>query len=53
MVDPVISLDGLGKRFGHTVAVNGISMAIGEREIFAFWARMALGKPPRFECFAA
>ena len=36
MVDPVISLDGLGKSLGQTVAVNRISMAIGEGEIFGF-----------------
>ena len=44
MVDPVISLDGLGKRFGHTVAVNGISMAIGEGEIFGFLGANGAGK---------
>jgi len=44
MVDPVISLDGLGKRFGRTVAVNGISMAIGEGEIFGFLGANGAGK---------
>jgi len=44
MVDPVTSLDGLGKRFGHTVAVNGISMAIGEGEIFGFLGANGAGK---------
>jgi len=44
MADPVISLDGLEKRFGHTIAVNGLSMAIGEREIFGFLGVNGAGK---------
>ena len=44
MVEPVISLDGLGKRFGHTVAVNGISMTIAEGEIFGFLGANGAGK---------
>jgi len=44
MVDPVISLDGLGKRFGHTVAVNAISMTIAEGEIFGFLGANGAGK---------
>ena len=44
MVDPVISLDGLGKRFGRTVAVNAISMKIAEGEIFGFLGANGAGK---------
>jgi ABC-2 type transport system ATP-binding protein len=44
MVEPVISLDGLGKRFGRTIAVNGISMVIGENEIFGFLRVNGAGK---------
>jgi ABC-2 type transport system ATP-binding protein len=44
MVDPVISLDGLGKRFGHTVVVNAISMGIDEGEIFGFLGANGAGK---------
>jgi ABC-2 type transport system ATP-binding protein len=44
MVDPVISLDGLGKRFGHTVAVNAISTTIAEGEIFGFLGANGAGK---------
>jgi hypothetical protein len=29
MVEPVISLDGQGKRFGRIIAVNGIFMVAG------------------------
>jgi ABC-2 type transport system ATP-binding protein len=44
MIDPVISLDGLGKRFGHTIAVDSISMVIGKGEIFGFLGANGAGK---------
>src|ERR1700693_4378026 len=44
MVDQVISLDGLGKRFGHTIAGNGISMVISEHEILGFLGANGAGK---------
>jgi ABC-2 type transport system ATP-binding protein len=44
MVDLVISLDGLEKRFGNRIAVNDISMAIGEGEIFGFLGANGAGK---------
>jgi len=44
MVDRVIFLDGLGKCFGRTIAVNGISMVIGERQIFGFLGANGAGK---------
>jgi ABC-2 type transport system ATP-binding protein len=44
MVDPVISLDGLTKHFGNSIAVDGISMAIGEGEIFGFIGANGAGK---------
>jgi len=39
MISLVICLDGLGKHFGHTIAVDGISMVIGKGEIFGIQAR--------------
>ena len=36
MADPVISLYGLGRCFGKTIAVDAISLAIDEGEIFGF-----------------
>jgi ABC-type multidrug transport system ATPase subunit len=36
MADPAISLYGLGRCFGKTIAVDAISLAIDEGEIFGF-----------------
>ena len=44
MIDPVISLNGLGKRFGQTIAVDGISMVIGKGAIFGFLGANGAGK---------
>jgi ABC-type multidrug transport system ATPase subunit len=44
VTDSVISLDGLEKCFGHTVAVRGISMEIGGAEIFGFLGANGAGK---------
>jgi ABC-type multidrug transport system ATPase subunit len=44
MVDPVISLDGLGKQFGNRIAVDAISMVIGKGEIFGFLGANGAGK---------
>jgi len=44
MIDPVISLNGLGKRFGQTIAVDGISMVIGKGGIFGFLGANGAGK---------
>jgi ABC-2 type transport system ATP-binding protein len=44
MVDPVISLDGLGKHFGNRIAVDGISMVIGKGENFGFLGANGAGK---------
>jgi ABC-2 type transport system ATP-binding protein len=44
MIDPVICLGGLSKNFGHTIAVDGISMGIGKGEIFGFLGANGAGK---------
>jgi ABC-2 type transport system ATP-binding protein len=44
MIDPVISLNGLRKRFGQTIAADGISMVIGKGEIFGFLGANGAGK---------
>ena len=44
MIDPVISLNGLRKRFGQTIAVDGISMVIGKGEILGFLGANGAGK---------
>ena len=44
MIEPVISSNRLGKRFGHTIAVDGISMVIGKGEIFGFLGANGAGK---------
>jgi ABC-type transport system involved in cytochrome c biogenesis ATPase subunit len=44
MIDPIISLNGLGRRFGHTIAVDGISMVIDKGEIFGFLGANGAGK---------
>jgi ABC-2 type transport system ATP-binding protein len=44
VTDSVISLDGLEKSFGHTVAVRGISMEVGGAEIFGFLGANGAGK---------
>jgi ABC-2 type transport system ATP-binding protein len=41
---PLISLDGLVKRFGDTVAVDGVTMAIDRGEIFGFLGANGAGK---------
>ena len=44
MADPVISLYGLGRCFGKTIAVDAISLAIDEGEIFGFLGANGAGK---------
>jgi len=44
MIGPVICLDGLGKHFGHTIAVDGISMVVGKGEIFGCLGANGAGK---------
>jgi ABC-2 type transport system ATP-binding protein len=44
MTHSVISLQGLGKCFGHTIAVRDISMEIGGAEIFGFLGANGAGK---------
>src|SRR5262249_12834277 len=40
----VISTDNLGKRFGRTLAVSGVSLGVGEGEIFGFLGPNGAGK---------
>ena len=44
MIGPLICLDGLGKHFGHTIAVDGISMVVGKGEIFGCLGANGAGK---------
>ena len=44
MTEPVISLNGLAKCFGHTIAVRGVSLEIGVTEIFGFLGANGAGK---------
>lgn len=44
MIDPAIALNGLGKDFGHTIAVDSISMIIGKGEIFGLLGANSAGK---------
>ena len=44
MIDPVICLDGLGKQFGHTIAVDSLSMVIAKAEIFGLLGANGAGK---------
>ncbi len=44
MSDDVLVIEGISKRFGQTVAVNGVSLAIGSREFFALLGPSGSGK---------
>jgi ABC-2 type transport system ATP-binding protein len=44
MSKPLISLDRLVKRFGDTIAVDGVTMAIDKGEIFGFLGANGAGK---------
>ena len=44
MAKPLISLDRLEKRFGHMVAVTGVTMAVNPGEIFGFLGANGAGK---------
>ncbi|MFE9576351.1 ABC transporter ATP-binding protein [Nocardia sp. NPDC006044] len=42
--EPVVSVDGLGKRYGSVRALNELSLAIGRGEIFGLLGRNGAGK---------
>jgi ABC-2 type transport system ATP-binding protein len=44
MPKPLIVLNGLAKKFGHTAAVDKISMSIGQGEVFGFLGANGAGK---------
>lgn len=43
-MNPVIRTEGLGKRFGRTVALDGVSLAVPEGAIYALVGRNGAGK---------
>ncbi len=49
-VDAVIEVQGLRKRYGPKVAVDGISFAIGKGEIFGIVGPNGAGKTSTVEC---
>lgn len=52
MTAPAIQLDSVVKRFGSTVAVNGVSLSVGRGEIFAFVGPNGAGKTTTIKMMA-
>ncbi len=50
MPAPVISVSGLGKRYGSTVAVDDVSLEVREGEIFGLIGPNGAGKTTTMEC---
>jgi ABC-2 type transport system ATP-binding protein len=50
MDGPVISVDGLSKRYGATAAVAGVSFGVERGEIFGILGRNGAGKTTTVEC---
>ena len=50
VVLPVISVSNLGKRYGHTVAVDDVSLEVFEGEIFGLIGPNGAGKTTTMEC---
>jgi len=49
-LNPVISVSHLGKRYGHTVAVDDVSLEVFEGEIFGLIGPNGAGKTTTMEC---
>jgi ABC-2 type transport system ATP-binding protein len=51
-IDPVIEVAGLHKEYGATIAVNDVSFAVGEGEIFGILGPNGAGKTTTVECLS-
>src|SRR5258706_1609644 len=47
---PVISVTGLHRRFGHTDAVNGVSLSVRPGRCYGFFGRNGAGKTTTIKC---
>ena len=52
VVRPVIEVAGLHKEYGATIAVDDVSFAVGEREIFGILGPNGAGKTTTVECLS-
>ena len=50
VVEPVIVVEGLTKRYGGTAVVDGVSFEVGRGEIFGILGRNGAGKTTAVEC---
>lgn len=51
-MDSIISINGLVKRFGEKVAVNGLDLEIGRGELFGFLGPNGAGKTTTIRCIS-
>jgi ABC-2 type transport system ATP-binding protein len=51
-MEPVVEVEGLRKRYGKVMAVDGISFAVGRGEIFGIVGPNGAGKSTTVECLA-